>query len=525
MDSGIRALSSIYIDADKDWAGKKIENLGAPDTDYDALRYIKIAGKFTFDSRLDDMEAHQGVASDGTYLYNSLGSAGVGKLYRRNKTTGAIIASNLTALVGGTAMQQINSIHVYGDYLYVGANNYSITPMLGYIRVYNKGDLAYVEEHQVKDYWCEGCAFYDDAWWVVYCGLSDVIVSKYNSGWAWVADYTLSFPQAIFDPSLKGYQGIIWIGDYIYVNIHEGNIPHTCDVYKWNGISFDEIARLDRPTSYCTQSLCQEPGEDIIWWAERDTSTGFYNIVKSSIEWMRIVPHLSNLLSHSSRIVGCHGISDEGILTLPYQSRARGWRETTAMVYPTGIFAKIALNAEVFDSQDELDITVISGTTDNTRANELEDTSKDFEALGVQLGWGVWNTTDNTYARVSDLTNAAAGRLGLTADIMVNGENYEVYAARFTAKEDGYYEANALIHYENPVVDTRYYCRLEKNGGELSQSNLHSSVAEKMYVPHSDIMQLDAGDYLELVAYHTAGGDVTGGKYVATNFLAVHKLS
>jgi len=46
MDSGIRALSSLFIDVDKDWKTKKIENLGAPDSRDDVPRWSDVGGAF-----------------------------------------------------------------------------------------------------------------------------------------------------------------------------------------------------------------------------------------------------------------------------------------------------------------------------------------------------------------------------------------------------------------------------------------------------------------------------------------------
>ena len=47
-----------------------------------------------------------------------------------------------------------------------------------------------------------------------------------------------------------------------------------------------------------------------------------------------------------------------------------------------------------------------SGTTDATQANVLEDTGAAFDTLGIKVGTVVQNTTDDTTARVTEVTSA-----------------------------------------------------------------------------------------------------------------------
>jgi len=56
MGAGIKKLSELEIDADKDWAAKKIENLGAPDSGDDAPRDDTIDSKIT--THKGDASAH-----------------------------------------------------------------------------------------------------------------------------------------------------------------------------------------------------------------------------------------------------------------------------------------------------------------------------------------------------------------------------------------------------------------------------------------------------------------------------------
>ncbi len=80
-----------------------------------------------------------------------------------------------------------------------------------------------------------------------------------------------------------------------------------------------------------------------------------------------------------------------------------------------------------FDDYERQDhtfaITQAARTTDATTANHLKDASEDFVAQGILVGARVKNTTDTTYANV---TNVASGDLTLDADIMVSGKQYVI---------------------------------------------------------------------------------------------------
>ena len=67
-----------------------------------------------------------------------------------------------------------------------------------------------------------------------------------------------------------------------------------------------------------------------------------------------------------------------------------------------------------------------SGTTDATTANELVDSTKNFTTAPnvVAVGDKVINQVDGQEALVNDIANAASGRLGLAADIMLDAEAY-----------------------------------------------------------------------------------------------------
>ncbi len=224
---------------------------------------------FTFDSRTaSDVGAQQGVAWDGTYFYTACGHEDNFHIYKWNSSWVLQDSVDCEAdlPVGAT---QINSIFYKDGYLYVGVTNWQSVPRLGWIAVYQASDLSYNTIHAVQGHWCEGCAFHDGYWWVVYYGTEAAkIVSKYNESWVHQADYALTFEQDVY--MYYGYQGIRWVDGYIYVNPHSGTDPQTLDIYHYNGAGFDEVARLAQPNSKCIQGIEIDPINKIIWWAERD---------------------------------------------------------------------------------------------------------------------------------------------------------------------------------------------------------------------------------------------------------------
>lgn len=65
-----------------------------------------------------------------------------------------------------------------------------------------------------------------------------------------------------------------------------------------------------------------------------------------------------------------------------------------------------------------------SGTTDGTTANRLVDSTQNFFST-VQIGDGVYNSTDGTYALVTNIVSDTV--LQLNNDIMISGEAYTIY--------------------------------------------------------------------------------------------------
>ena len=92
-----------------------------------------------------------------------------------------------------------------------------------------------------------------------------------------------------------------------------------------------------------------------------------------------------------------------------------------------GLYIGTAGNVMVNFAGDKSLVT--SGTTTGTTTGKLKDNTKNYKPL-VQLRDFVVNTTDGTVAFVSAITQSQLTLVDISnssADIMVSGENYEIY--------------------------------------------------------------------------------------------------
>lgn len=214
-------------------------------------------------------------------------------------------------------------------------------------------------------------------------------------------------------------------------------------------------------------------------------------------------------------------LSSVGIQTLTKQSGARGYLNTAVQTIPTTVSVRVKLNAEDFDIQNELNSTEKSGAADATEAFELHDADGGFAASDV--GAWVWNTTDNTYAIVTDFTDS--GQITLDTDIMVNGESYDLYHAIFTATEAGYYLLSGGIYYQSPVADILLTTFLYKNGAIVTIGRYHPSNIQASSTNATTVLYLAANDNVDMRTYHTCGVNETLGNGSHATFFSVSKLA
>lgn len=325
---------------------------------------------FTANMTLTDMPSHQGVTSDGTYLYatdGGLDSTPEQSTITKLTKAGVQVAQRSGCYLDGTDMAQINSITYKDGYLYVGSNNFDIVPMVGYTKVYRASDLAYITEYPMQEaYWHEGVTWHNGYWWATMAGGDGALqVGQYTANFTFIADYPLSYTQT--GALQHGYQHGIFIGDYLFTTIHDALIPNKVDVYYWNGSQFLEVARLDPPTADCTQGLGQEPGQDFIWWAARNDALGIDSIVYSTIEYAGITINARGFVWDTSTQ------ADPGNTDPSASSYGDYWTEATAstgtfthlitgLVPRTTYYTRATANTTAFwVYSDEINFTTLAG--------------------------------------------------------------------------------------------------------------------------------------------------------------------
>lgn len=212
-------------------------------------------------------------------------------------------------------------------------------------------------------------------------------------------------------------------------------------------------------------------------------------------------------------------LSDVGILDLAKQSAVRAYRVLgDNQILPDSTICRIQLDNEDYDIQNEFDSSVVSGTADGTAANKLIDAGAFTEVASYYVGREVWNTTDETYAEVT--AKDSDDQLALDANIMVNGEVYELYFSRFTATQAGRYLIVARNYYCTVVDQKVYQCRIHKNGAELSTFHMMASGINSVMVMHTVVAGLAVNDYIELYGNHTQGANAT----VRQTEMSIYKL-
>ena len=195
-------------------------------------------------------------------------------------------------------------------------------------------------------------------------------------------------------------------------------------------------------------------------------------------------------------------VSDDGIASFPKQSAAL--LVATASQWLRNNQATFArLNAEDFDVQGEGDASVVSGTNTDIATNKLIDSGANFVA--GDLGRHVWNKSDNTYAKVTNVDSST--QLTLDADIFPSpaGDDYELYHSKVTVKESGKYLASGGVRLNNAGGTGRMAIQIYKNGVGFVQSE--TRVVAGMYPSATVVCCIDlaADDYVQLVPYPVTG--------------------
>ena len=152
--------------------------------------------------------------------------------------------------------------------------------------------------------------------------------------------------------------------------------------------------------------------------------------------------------------------------------------------------------------------------------------------MGHMSDDGIFSTPLQSGCRArlnSDQTGISSGWTPLdivdTSDYDVQGE-FGNLTHRFTVTEDGNYVVAVEIYLETIPNAIIYGVCVFKNGVATGALALASAgVLTSHGIAASDIMDLDATDYLDLRVYHSNSSALVAPAAVNKNYMAVHKIA
>ncbi len=234
------------------WSYRKshiIESASGAGTDYQISINVSYGPGFgfgTITNWADD--AHQGIATDGTYVYTTDTN-----LLSKYTKSGTFVDSRDTSSDGSEAGWTNGDLTYYNGNLYVAVDNYpTLSPMKGALLEYDASDLSYIAE-RAKEVWSgwyyTSVSFHDGSFWVTNGALTtDSAIASISTSWAFEAEYDFAYDDMSVNQDGYGYQGNDWYGDYLFTPMHEGQTGQTIDVHYFNGTAFLPHQRIDQLT-------------------------------------------------------------------------------------------------------------------------------------------------------------------------------------------------------------------------------------------------------------------------------------
>lgn len=233
----------------------------------------------------------QGVASDGEYIYVTTdrnASFELQNFVSVYSMDGEFIKEKIDAYTGKDSKGRFMSFgdaKVINGFLYALVYNHNsggaqepVENRESRVVKYELPSLDVAEEHSVGIGTAESIDFNKDSFWVVYHDLQHI--KRFDTDFKLVSSYELN---ASFEKE-GGYQGIIFEGDDLFVNLHgsnEFNMEYAfgLDHYRFNGEKFEYIDRIKPPTYGSGQGIDKIDGKYL--WSDRPANQ---IVITSSVE-------------------------------------------------------------------------------------------------------------------------------------------------------------------------------------------------------------------------------------------------
>lgn len=220
----------------------------------------------------------QGVCSDGSNIYATTDQDVNFKQSRENEITWD--NNNIISVydMNGNFIKEKKNIYgdlsskglfmSFGDCSYIDGDIYAtvydrVEPFDSRVLVIDKDTLRVKETHDIGNGLAEGVDFHDGFYWVVYH--SHMEIRKFDSKFNFIESYPLTAEKFIYE----AYQGLFWIGDDVYMNMHGPNLlgqepSPGMDHYHFTGTSFEYIERVKPPTYGAGQGI-EKVGNKYLW--------------------------------------------------------------------------------------------------------------------------------------------------------------------------------------------------------------------------------------------------------------------
>lgn len=226
----------------------------------------------------------QGVALDETYLWYS-GNNVILKTYLDKPDWAHPLVINNHPVKDGYETDQINFIHVVGNYIYAIAPRRLKTEYRCFVKWWDKDTLNFVGEAEL--WWegkelterslQEGIGDYGGYWWTV--SWATPWVTKYDSDWKYAGTVDLLGQQSEI-------QGLLWYDDFLFVN----RTRWPLRVYHYDGQKFEFVSRLEHPSQIENgQGFAISEDGNYLYMAsvsiEKGVREGVDKLIKCRINW------------------------------------------------------------------------------------------------------------------------------------------------------------------------------------------------------------------------------------------------
>lgn len=223
----------------------------------------------------------QSVFDDGTYIYISEGESVL--KYTRE---GALLISHDTTPDGDN--HHLGGLYVYEDILYVTSCDIGGGPLHLIVKKYNTSDLSYIGQVDTgRDHVAEDLELVDGRWWLL---LDDEHRRLLTTDFAFGDQSYMAIPSATepMSGNNNGWNGMVKVGDEVYLNTHGGTYPDHVQHYRYNEAlnNLTWIEEIERPVprEWNGQGMDYIPDLDLFVFAGRTQ-----NADPDSITFARLV--------------------------------------------------------------------------------------------------------------------------------------------------------------------------------------------------------------------------------------------